>query len=219
MITTTSIQVPQTDIRLKAEYFLPDASNTSLEASIPVILCHPHPLYGGDMHNNVVSALFQEFKKHNVPVIRFNFRGAGNSTGTHAGGFGEIDDVKVVVEEFCRMVKQNRAFIAAYSFGAAVGAVAAAEMAMVIGYAAIAMPFDMFPEHARRMNCKKPKLFVQGTEDNVANYSRLHVNAKKLSDPVEFREIRGADHFFAGESQRAAGYVWQFYYACLKRDK
>ncbi len=219
MIKTASIQVPKTDVQLEAEYFLPETSRSPLESIVPVILCHPHPQYGGDMHNNVVSALFQEFKKHEVPVIRFNFRGAGDSTGTHAGGIGEIDDVKAVVKEFCSVAKQNRAFIAGYSFGAAVGGVAAAEMAIVIGYAAIAMPFDLFTEHTRRMNSTKPKLFVQGTEDNVANYSRLHVNANKLSAPIEFREIRGADHFFGGESQHAAGYVWNFYATCLKSVK
>ncbi len=218
MIQTTMIPVPKTEVRLEAEYFLPDTTDSPIKGPIPVILCHPHPLYGGDMHNNVVSALFQEFMKHNVPVIRFNFRGAGESTGAHAGGIGEIDDVQAVIEAFSKIAKQDRAFVAAYSFGAAVGAVAAAEMAMVIGYAAIAMPFDLFPEHARRMNCAKPKLFVQGTEDNIADYSRLHVNAKKLSNPVEFREIRGADHFFGGESQRAAGYVWNFYRTCSKLD-
>ncbi len=216
MIKTTAIQVPETNIQLESEYFLPDTGGSQLRSQIPAILCHPHPLYGGEMHNNVVSALFHEFQKLNVPVIRFNFRGAGDSTGRHAGGIGEIDDVKTVVEMFCNLTKSDHAFIAGYSFGAAVGATAAAEMTAIIGYAAIAMPFDLFPEYARRMNCTKPKLFVQGTEDNVADYSRFHVNVKKMSKPIEIREIQGADHFYASESQEAAAHVAEFYRICTK---
>ena len=214
MKQNTKITVPSSSIQLEAEYYLPETQEITRPA---VILCHPHPEYGGDMHNNVVSALFQDYKSRDIPVIRFNFRGTGNSTGTPAGGIGEIEDVKAVVHAFCNITEHDFAFIAGYSFGAAVGGVAAAEMRTVIGYAAIAMPFDLFPEHARRMNCAKPKLFVQGTKDNVADYTRFKENAKKLSGPLQLVEIPGADHFFTNQSPQAAKYAVDFYLSLEKK--
>ncbi len=217
MLNTNAIQIHGKDITLEGEAFLPDLTEAQRASAVPVILCHPHPQYGGDMHNNVVSALFQEFAIRRVPVIRFNFRGTGRSTGEYAGGIGEIDDVKSVIQEFCMIVKAEHAFVAGYSFGAAIGGAAAAEMDNVIGYAAIAMPFDLFPEHARRMNCAKPKLFVQGTEDDIATYSRFHRNTENLVKPIELRVIAGADHFYARESTEVARYVGVFYSACITR--
>ncbi|OLS11956.1 MAG: dienelactone hydrolase [Promethearchaeota archaeon CR_4] len=215
MKQTTTITVPSTTIQLEAEYYLPETQEITRPA---VILCHPHPLYGGDMYNNVVTALFENFRTKGVPVIRFNFRGAGNSTGATTGGLGEIEDVKAVIQAFCNIVDYDCAFVAGYSFGAAIGGVAAAEMRTVIGYAAIAMPFDLFPEHARRMNCEKPKLFVQGMKDNVADFARFKIHAKNLANPLQLREIASADHFFTNESSQAAKYAVDFYLSLEKKS-
>src|SRR5271157_368611 len=197
----TSVFVPSSEIELEAEYFLPDSNKLP---QIAVILCHPHPVMGGTMANSVVSALFGEFVTRDIPVIRFNFRGAGRSGGEYDNGIGEVEDVAAVIAEFAKISGSGQMFVAGYSFGAAMGGAAAAETAEVVGYAAIAMPFKMFPHHARRMDCPKPKLFLIGTQDDFTPLAVFYEKIKLLSDPVETSEIEGADHFFSIGSREVA---------------
>src|SRR5258705_4869694 len=70
----------------------------SAPARLAALVCHPHPLFGGTMHNKVVYQAAKSLDALSVPVLRFNFRGAGLSAGTHDRGGGEQEDVKAAVE-------------------------------------------------------------------------------------------------------------------------
>lgn len=153
-------------------------SGVSLEArlSIPadaragVVLCHPHPLYGGDMESPVVARAAEACAGRNVATLRFNFRGVGGSTGTHDDGRGEQDDVRAALAELRRRLPVGAAVAAAgYSFGAAVAAAVAADTPMA-GLALIAPPVRITPMTAPTVS--GPILIVVGTDDPYCSPAR-----------------------------------------------
>lgn len=178
-------------------------SGVSLEArlSIPadaragVVVCHPHPLYGGDMESPVVARAAQACAARNVATLRFNFRGVGGSTGTHDDGRGEQDDVRAALAELRRRLPVGAAMAAAgYSFGAAVAAAVAADTPMA-GLALIAPPVRITPMTAPTVS--GPILIVVGTDDPYCSPAAL--KAFRDSAPrVTLTVIDGADHFFFG---------------------
>jgi hypothetical protein len=166
------------------------------------------------MNDAVITGIFRKLSASNIPAIRFNFRGAGRSGGVHDNGKGEIDDVRAIIAAFQGISGATQMFVAGYSFGAAVGCVAAAETPEVAGYAAVAMPFKLFPKHAKRLDCPKPKLFITGTRDNFTSLADFSKKVGVLSEPVETYEINGADHFFAIGCQEVGKKIAEF---CLAR--
>src|SRR5215210_1850518 len=84
------------------------------------VVCHPHPLFGGTMHNKVVYRIARGFEKAGFAVLRFNFRGAGRSEGAHDYGRGEQDDLRAAIEFMEKKYPNAEAWIAGFSFGAAV---------------------------------------------------------------------------------------------------
>jgi len=94
MVDLEKIFIPNNKIELEAEYF-----QSKLNKNLPLVLiCHPHPQYGGNMYNNVVSEIFDNLIKNDISCLRFNFRGVGRSTGTHSNGNGELSDVKACLD-------------------------------------------------------------------------------------------------------------------------
>ena len=81
-----------------------------------VVITHPHPLYGGNMHNNVVVAISQAYQKLDYTTLRFNFRGVGGSQGSYGDGIGEQEDVSAAVA-FLADLGMNQIDLAGYSFG------------------------------------------------------------------------------------------------------
>lgn len=195
-------------IVLEGELFIPEKS--SLKPYMTV-LCHPHPQFGGSMNNNVVNALFRGFQGENIPVLRFNFRGVGRSTGSYSGKGGEIRDVLAAVGDFRTCFpKISNIIVAGYSYGAAMGGVAAAKEDDVVAFIAVAFPFDLFPEEAKLSNSTKPKFFLQGTQDSVANAKTFEAHFDALSPPKEKCWVDGADHFFGGCERELTENVLQY---------
>lgn len=94
-----------------------------------VLICHPHPLFGGTMDNKVVSTLFRFFRNQNISVVTFNFRGVGSSTGQHADGVGEIDDALTVLRWIMQQQTTVRTvYLAGFSFGAYIAAAVASRI-------------------------------------------------------------------------------------------
>ena len=81
------------------------------------VVCHPHPLFGGTMHNKVVFQTAKALHHLGLPVLRFNFRGAGLSEGTHDNGIGEQDDVHAALDDLAREFPQTPLLLAGFSFG------------------------------------------------------------------------------------------------------
>jgi hypothetical protein len=164
------------------------------------------------MNNNVVSAVFDLFVNNNISCLRFNFRAVGRSTGSHSSGRGELSDVKACVDFLINKKKIDQIFICGYSYGAAIGCSMVEYSPKIIGYAAISFPWDFMGKKYKKLsNSKKPKLFVQGDRDNVANYGRLMDHYASYNVPKEYRIVKGADHFWWGLESLAAEEVYRFY--------
>ena len=160
------------------------------------VVCHPHPLYGGSMHNNVVEAILEGLWKLGYATIRFNFRSVGASEGEHAGGVGEADDAKAAMGFLLAQqgVAKDHAIMAGYSFGAAVAMRAGAEMKEVETIAAVALPVGM-GDFSQPTSNKKIVLIV-GDRDSYCPKARITELAQSCG--ARLRMIDGADHFFGG---------------------
>jgi len=161
------------------------------------VVCHPHPLYGGSMHNNVVEAILEALWKLGFATIRFNFRGVGASEGEHSGGVAETEDAKAAMRFLLSQpgVSGEGAIMAGYSFGAAVAMRAGAELKEVATIAAIALPVGMDDFSPPDRSGKKIVL-VAGDRDNYCPKRAITELAENCG--AQLRIIDGADHFFGG---------------------
>ncbi|MDD5094667.1 MAG: dienelactone hydrolase family protein [Dehalococcoidia bacterium] len=160
-----------------------------------VVVCHPHPLYGGSMDNNVVYAVCAGLGRSSIAWLRFNFRGVGRSEGHHANGIGEQDDVKAALTflSTLREIDPARLAICGYSFGTMVGIPVADSDERVQAMAAIS-PFFVSPGLLK--NYTKPKLFVYGTEDSFVSHQEIEHIVSQLPEPKTCTVVPGADHFW-----------------------
>lgn len=165
-------------------------------AEAGVVLCHPHPLYGGDMDSGVVLRAAEACAARNLATLRFNFRGVGASTGKHDDGRGEQDDVRTALAELRRRLPTGAAVaLAGYSFGAAVAAAVAGDTP-VAGLALIAPPARVVSMTAPRA-VSGPCLIVVGAEDQYCPPAALE-GLRRAMPRVTVTVIDGADHFFLG---------------------
>jgi uncharacterized protein len=175
-------------------------------ASHAALVCHPHPLFGGTLHNKVVFHTMKALNSFGFPVLRFNFRGTGLSQGEHHHGIGEIEDVRIALE-WLDVEYHLPLIFAGFSFGAAVGlhaACADAQVRAVIGVGTPVAPVAADSEEARvyrfdfLRDCGKPKLFVSGARDPFGPRAKLEALVASVPEPKKLVIIEGADHFFEG---------------------
>ena len=173
----------------------------SPNATHAAVVCHPHPLYGGTLHNKVVFHAMKALNSFGIPVLRFNFRGAGLSHGEHDRGLGEIDDVRTALDWLDREFHLPVIF-AGFSFGAAVGLRAACPDPRVEALIALGTPVspidDRSYDYEFLKTCAKPKLFVSGSRDQFASRAKLEALIASLPEPQKLVIIEAADHFFEG---------------------
>jgi uncharacterized protein len=173
----------------------------SPSATYSAVVCHPHPLYGGTLHNKVVFHAMKALHSFGFPVLRFNFRGAGLSEGEHANGVGEVDDVRTALDWMEREINLPVIF-AGFSFGAAVGLRAAYADDRVPALIALGLPAG--PVEGRNYDfeflrsCTKPKLFVSGARDQFAPPGTLEALVATFAEPKKLVRIEAGDHFFEG---------------------
>lgn len=165
---------------------------------LAAVVCHPHPLFGGTMHNKVVYQAAKALHQLGIPVLRFNFRGAGLSAGIHDRGQGEQEDVSAAIDYLAREFQGVPVLLAGFSFGAWVGLRVGCRNARVLELIGLGIPVDGSDLTYLR-ECAKPKLFVQGGNDQFG--SRVNVQAlyETLPPPKRLVFVEGADHFFAGK--------------------
>ncbi len=165
------------------------------------LVCHPHPVYGGTMHNKVVFHTMKALNSFGFPVLRFNFRGAGLSEGQHDHGQGEVDDVHAALEWLEREFRQPILF-AGFSFGAAVGLRAACPDGRVRALIGLGTPVAAIDErtydYGFLSTCLKPKLFVSGSRDQFGPRGQLERLVASLPEPKKLVFIEAGDHFFEG---------------------
>ena len=171
------------------------------EAPFAAVVCHPHPLFGGTMHNKVVYHAMKALQAYGLPVLRFNFRGAGLSEGTHDNGHGERDDLRAALDwlqqEYGRPI-----LFAGFSFGASVGLRACCGDPRVKGIAALGLPVRAGGReyhYSFLAGCLQPKLFISGTNDEYGPQAEVEATVATAAPPAELVLVPGADHFFAGK--------------------
>jgi alpha/beta superfamily hydrolase len=173
----------------------------SADASYAAVVCHPHPLYGGTLHNKVVFHAMKALNGFGFPVLRFNFRGTGLSQGEHGHGQGELDDVRTALDWVDHEFHLPLIF-AGFSFGAAVGLRAACPDTRVKAAIGLGLPVtpidDRTYDFAFLATCAKPKLFVSGDRDQFATPAKLEAVVRTAADPKKLVLIAGGDHFFEG---------------------
>lgn len=171
---------------------------------LAAVVCHPHPLFGGTMHNKVVYQTAKMLHRFGLPVLRFNFRGAGLSEGTHDEGRGEKDDVSAALDFQAAEYPGTPLLLAGFSFGSWVGLRAGCGDSRVTDLIGLGLPVGNLAkrEFSYLDVCDKPKLLVSGELDVHGPPEKLKAIVEKFPPHVKERTsvaiVSGADHFFAG---------------------
>jgi len=170
------------------------------KATHSALVCHPHPMFGGTMHNKVVYHATKALNGFGFPVLRFNFRGAGLSQGEHDQGRGEIDDVRAALAWLKAEFGLPIVFTG-FSFGAAIGLRAACpdpDVSAVISLGTPVQADDRSYSYSFLGQCAKPKLFVSGGRDQYGPREALNSVVASAAEPKQLIIVNQADHFFEG---------------------
>ena len=169
------------------------------------VVCHPHPLYGGSMYNNVVDAVLEAMWSLGWATLRFNFRGVGQSEGEHGGGSGEADDAVAAMEFLTAQagVQSDGPVLAGYSFGAMAAMTAAPRIKNLGALLLVALPIRM-ADPTRLKTLGKPIVLAAGDSDNYCPAGQLQALCKDLGAQSQIKIIEGADHFFGGYEEELA---------------
>ncbi|HXH49739.1 MAG TPA: alpha/beta family hydrolase [Terriglobia bacterium] len=150
------------------------------------------------MHNKVVFRTAKAAIHTDIPALRFNFRGVGHSGGTHADGIGERDDARAALDYLTARFPEIPVSMMGFSFGSLVALAVGSADPRVNSLVGIGLPvnsadFSFLPE------VRKPKLIIQGTQDQFGSMERVAKLFSSLKDPKRLRFVAGADHFLTGK--------------------
>jgi alpha/beta superfamily hydrolase len=159
------------------------------------VICHPHPLGGGTMNNNVVYRLAKALHEAGVAVLRFNFRGVGASTGRHDGGAGEEDDALAALETIAQRHPRVPLWMAGFSFGARVGLTVGAREPRVEKLLGIGLALSMF-DYSFLNASPKPKAVIQAANDEYGGRAVVEDAVGKMAEPKRLWIVDGATHLF-----------------------
>lgn len=176
----------------------PEAPRTAAGlVAVPVaaIVCHPHPLHGGTLHNKVVHRVASALHGLGAAVLRFNFRGVGKSAGQHDEGRGELEDARAALQFMAARHPEARLWVAGFSFGSWIAARLAASDPRIEQLILIAPPLHR-SDFALLETLATPKLVVQGTEDQLCRIAALEEAYPRWAVPKDIVRIPGAGHFF-----------------------
>jgi alpha/beta superfamily hydrolase len=168
---------------------------------LAVLLCHPHPLFGGTMHNKVVYRMARGLRASGAVVLRFNFRGVGGSHGEHGQLTGEIEDARAALAWLRGRYPELPLALAGFSFGARVitglgcsteGTGEAARFLLAAGFS------PRLGGMVHLETCRIPKIFLQSTHDQYSPRAEFEQAYAAFAEPKRVVWIEAADHFFAG---------------------
>ena len=165
-----------------------------------VVITHPHPLYGGDMHNNVVAAIARVYRQKGYTSLRFNFRGVGSSQGAYGDGIGEQQDVRAAVS-YLADLSIGQVDLAGYSFGAWVNALSIINEPQLANMIMVSPPVA-FIDFGSVSNLSPLKLIITGARDDIAPAEMIKQAYPAWNAAAKFEVINGADHFYAGYLDR-----------------
>jgi len=176
------------------------------EPTLVAVVCHPHPLYSGTMHNKVVFQTAKRLHEFGIPVLRFNFRGAGLSEGVHDKGRGEQDDVRAALDYLGGEFPGRPILAAGFSFGSSMALRVGCRDPRVVELIGLGLPVNV-AELAFLQKCAKPKLIIQGGNDKFGSREKVEALFATLLEPKRLVIVEGADHFFAGQLDEAGAAI------------
>jgi alpha/beta superfamily hydrolase len=180
------------------------------EPEFGALVCHPHPLYGGTMHNKVVYRMARGLRKAGAVVMRFNFRGVNLSEGEHAHGVGEIEDARAALGFLRERYPELPWMLGGFSFGSRVAVrlgcslTPSPQHVLAAGLPTKGQDFGYLAE------CGVPKVFIQSTHDEHGPRLELEAAFAKFGEPKEIHWIAAKDHFFAGALDQFEAAVLEF---------
>ncbi|HEV3419996.1 MAG TPA: alpha/beta family hydrolase [Candidatus Acidoferrum sp.] len=178
--------------RLESILWTPTRSDSRLLAAV---ICHPHPLFGGTMHNKVVYNAAKTMDALGLPVLRFNFRGAGLSGGVHDNGRGEQGDVQAALDYLAGQFPAVPLLLLGFSFGSVVGLRVGCRDMRVSELIGIGIPVNG-SDFSFLTHCPKPKLFVHGSNDKFGARKKVEETVAALPGENRLVVVEDADHFF-----------------------
>jgi hypothetical protein len=173
------------------------------------VVCHPHPLHGGTMHNKVVFRAAKAAWQAGLPTLRFNFRGVGKSTGSFSEGIGEREDVTAALDYLGTRFPAVPVCLIGFSFGASVGLRVGASDPRVVALVGLGVPVTSTNMDFLR-GVLKPKLIIQGTRDQFGSRAQLESFYGMLAEPKQLYWVQNADHFFMGKLEEVQRAIREF---------
>ena len=162
-----------------------------------VLVCHPHPLYGGTMHNKVVYRIARGLRSAGAVVLRFNYRGVNLSEGEYAHGEGELEDARAALGYLRGRYPDLPFTLAGFSFGSRIVLKLGCEGIGARRVIAVGFP-TTYEERSFLEGCTVPKVFLQSTRDQYGPTSELGPLVASLAEPKKLVLVEAEDHFFAG---------------------
>ena len=173
-----------------------------------VIVTHPHPLYGGDMSNNVVETVVQAYRQKGYTTFRFNFRGVGQSEGNYDEGIGEQEDVLAGLS-YLNGLGKSSIDLAGYSFGAWVNALGLKSFDHAKRMIMVSPPVNFIDFSFLGYNARI-QLVIAGSEDDIAPPGMIKGMLQAWNPEVHFNIIQGADHFYGGKTDEIKKIIRNF---------
>lgn len=171
-----------------------------------VVLCHPHPQYGGTMHNKVVYRMARAARGEDTAVLRFNYRGVGTSSGTYARGLGEQDDLCAALRYLRERYPSSRLVAGGFSFGARIALQVGCRDGGIDRIIAVGTPVNRGDwSHVDR--CPVPKHFIQSSRDEYGSRSNIQRVFRRAREPRKLTLVAASDHFFSDALDELEGAV------------
>jgi alpha/beta superfamily hydrolase len=175
------------------------------------VICHAHPQHGGIMHFKVLFRAAKALQENGVAVLRFNFRGVGRSEGAYDHGIGEQDDVRAALDEMARRFPGLPLVAGGFSFGSVMALIVGTSDPRVRALLAMGIPIVHVNDPRAFLDpCTKPRLFLQGEQDEYGDRARIEALVAPLHEPKSLVVVPRSDHFFNGhlEEVQAAISAW-----------
>jgi alpha/beta superfamily hydrolase len=188
----------------RLEALLWTSANT--EPVFVALVCHPHPLHGGTMHNKVVFQTAKALHAHGASVLRFNFRGVERSAGVYDNGHGEQDDVRSAIDYLAQQFPGRPVLLAGFSFGSSVGLRVGCADERVDRLIGLGLPVDNV-DLSFLQRCAKTKWIIQGGNDAFGSRATLEALFATLPEPKRLAIVEGADHFFTGQLDQVTAVI------------
>jgi len=164
------------------------------------VVCHLHPLYGGNMHNKTIYRIAKAWTKAQVSSLRFNFRGVGNSTGSHSGGPGELEDAQAALDFLAKQQPGLALFASGFSFGARTALALALSEPRIQRVLAVGVGVDFF-DMRFVAHLQKPVAFVHAENDEFGKLENLQKLASQIQAPNKLFVVPKASHLFLNHMQ------------------